>query len=150
MQVLLVMVLTCHQQLSQHHRLGKVFLSLIFLWLARYLNDDMTCIPAVHYYMVLSHFQLVSVNTFRNPFLIFNLDKQHLFWLDKLPIALSVELGISSSLFLKFSLPSCTPLVCGFILYSRGRGMSFFPSRLVDSTFLRMELLLMPSRISQA
>jgi hypothetical protein len=77
----------------------------------------------------LSHFQffltcyIISVSIFRNPFLIFYLDKQHPIALEKL--SMSVELRFSSS-----PLPSCTSM--GVWVHSRG---------VAYSTLLRMEHL---------
>jgi hypothetical protein len=69
-----------------------------------------------HY--LISTFSLLDVsgNIFHNQFFIFHLDKQHPFWLERLPV--SVELRIASSPVFKSPMSSCTPMWVW--VYSRG------------------------------
>jgi hypothetical protein len=133
---------SCRQQ-QCHYIIGKIFVAFINLSPATCSIDALhkcstlhghltfSCLLTIIVYL-LSHFQLlslvVSANNFRNPFSIFNLDKQHPYWLAKLQICWSH----SSPFFESLRLSSCIPMWVW--VYSRRH--SFPIPCLVDSTLL--------------
>jgi hypothetical protein len=145
MQVLLVLHVSSTLTSLVISNISSVRFSLLLLtcYICYILNDTLQKFSTLHGHLtfsflltiivyLLSHFQLlslvVSANNFRNPFSIFNLDKQHPYWLAKLQICWSH----SSPFFESLRLSSCIPMWVW--VYSRRH--SFPIPCLVDSTLL--------------